>query len=160
MELVVVACSLCYGMKASHRTAESTVSARQQSYSYLNNWTSEEGAFQDARGDQCATSSAGRPISTLSYPKEGAVQDARGDQCDACGKLLECTALLHPRCKLTGTTPVLRATTHLFLDLPALSPQLQAYIDRSSRAGGWSSNCVQVALGARAAPVPHTHADA
>ncbi|KAK9825825.1 hypothetical protein WJX81_000084 [Elliptochloris bilobata] len=72
-----------------------------------------------------------------------AYEDARGDQCDSCGKLLECTALINPRCKLTGTTPVLRATTHLFLDLPALSPQLQAYIDRSSRSGGWSSNCVQ-----------------
>jgi len=79
------------------------------------------------------------------------VQDARGDQCDACGKLLEPTALLQPRCKLTGTTPVLRATTHLYLDLPALSPQLQAYIDRSSRAGGWSSNCVQARTAARAA---------
>ena len=77
-------------------------------------------------------------------------QDARGDQCDACGKLLEPTALLQPRCKLTGTTPVLRATTHLYLDLPALSPQLQAYIDASSRSGGWSSNCVQAR--ARRAP--------
>lgn len=85
-----------------------------------------------------------------------AVQDARGDQCDACGKLLECTALINPRCKLTGTTPVLRATTHLYLDLPALSPQLQAYIDRSSRAGGWSSNCVQVALSQRAALILHS----
>jgi hypothetical protein len=79
-------------------------------------------------------------------------QDARGDQCDACGKLLEPTALLQPRCKLTGTTPVLRATTHLYLDLPALSPQLQAYIDRSSRAGGWTSNCVQARMAAVPAP--------
>ena len=39
---------------------------------------------------------------------------------------------------------MLRPTRHLYLDLPALTPELQAYITRSSHAGGWSSNCVQV----------------
>ena len=39
---------------------------------------------------------------------------------------------------------MLRPTRHVYLDLPALTPQLQAYITRSSQAGGWSSNCVQV----------------
>ena len=55
-----------------------------------------------------------------------------------------------PQCKLTGTTPVLRPTRHVYLDLPALTPQLQAYITASSQAGGWSTNCVQV----RPAPSP------
>ena len=70
-------------------------------------------------------------------------QDARGDQCDQCGNLLNPTELIKPRCKLTGTTPVLRETRHVFLDLPALTPRLQHYIDHTSRLGGWSSNCVQ-----------------
>ena len=39
---------------------------------------------------------------------------------------------------------MLRPTRHLYLDLPALTPELQAYITHSSQAGGWSSNCVQV----------------
>ena len=39
---------------------------------------------------------------------------------------------------------MVRETRHLFLDLPALSPALQAYIDAASAAGGWSQNCVQV----------------
>lgn len=52
-------------------------------------------------------------------------QDARGDQCDGCGNLLNPTELIKPRCKLTGTTPVLRSTRHVFLDLPQLSPVLQ-----------------------------------
>lgn len=72
------------------------------------------------------------------------MQDARGDQCDSCGNLLNPTDLINPKCKLTGTTPVLRTTKHIFLDLPKLSPQLQAYITEASNKGGWSNNCVQV----------------
>ncbi len=72
------------------------------------------------------------------------MQDARGDQCDSCGNLLNPTDLINPKCKLTGTTPVLRTTKHIFLDLPKLSPQLQAYITDTSNKGGWSNNCVQV----------------
>lgn len=71
-------------------------------------------------------------------------EDARGDQCDSCGSLLNPTELIDPKCKLTGTTPVVKQTRHIFLDLPALSEKLQAYIDATSTSGGWSSNCVQV----------------
>ncbi len=54
-----------------------------------------------------------------------------------------------PHRALAGSTPVVRQTKHIFLDLPKLSGDLQAYIDRTSTLGGWSSNCVQV--GPRAA---------
>jgi hypothetical protein len=60
-------------------------------------------------------------------------QDARGDQCDGCGNLLNPTELINPRCKITGTKPVLRSTKHIFLDLPKLSPQLQ--VRRAGRQG-------------------------
>lgn len=76
-------------------------------------------------------------------PKCG-YEAAGGDQCDGCGTLLNPTELLEPRCKITGTVPELRETDHLFIDLPALSPAVQKYIDTTSRAGGWSTNCVQV----------------
>ena len=69
--------------------------------------------------------------------------DARGDQCDACGSLLNPTELINPKCKISGTTPVVRQTKHIFLDLPALSEELQAYITATSTQGGWSANCVQ-----------------
>ena len=72
------------------------------------------------------------------------MQDARGDQCDKCGRLMNPTELLNPRCKLTGTVPVLRSTSHYFLDLPGLTPPLQRYITQASQQGGWSANCVQV----------------
>jgi hypothetical protein len=73
-----------------------------------------------------------------------AYSDARGDQCDGCGNLLNPVELINPKCKVTGTTPVVRSTRHIFLDLPQLSPKLQEYITNTSQMGGWSSNCVQV----------------
>lgn len=80
------------------------------------------------------------------------VQDARGDQCDKCGSLMNPTELINPRCKLTGTTPVIRSTRHLFLDLPKLSAALQEYHDTTSQLGGWSANCVQVSRARACAP--------
>jgi methionyl-tRNA synthetase len=73
-------------------------------------------------------------------------EDARGDQCDACGNLLNPTELINPKCKFSGTKPVIRSTRHIFLDLPQLSPKLQEYINTTSQMGGWSSNCIQVRL--------------
>ena len=86
-----------------------------------------------------------RPESSVFHQLQQCVlmQDARGDQCDNCGSLLAAEDLIHPKCKMTGTTPVMRPTKHVYLDLPALTPELQAYITASSQAGGWSSNCVQ-----------------
>jgi len=72
------------------------------------------------------------------------LQDAKGDQCDNCGTMLNPTELINPRCQQTGTTPVLRTTKHLFLDLPKLTDELQAYINTTSDLGGWSSNCLAV----------------
>lgn len=60
------------------------------------------------------------------------------------------TELINPRCKITGTKPVIRSTRHVFLDLPRLSDQLQEYIDGASKDGGWSANCLQVRWKGRA----------
>jgi methionyl-tRNA synthetase len=68
--------------------------------------------------------------------------DARGDQCDGCGALINPTELIDPKCKLTGTTPIVKTTRHIFLDLPRLAPALQKYQDEASALGGWSQNCV------------------
>jgi methionyl-tRNA synthetase len=64
-------------------------------------------------------------------PKCG-YEDARGDQCDSCGALLNPTELKSPKCKFSGTTPELRPTTHLYIDLPQLEPQLRQYVDAAS----------------------------
>jgi methionyl-tRNA synthetase len=55
--------------------------------------------------------------------------EARGDQCDNCGNLLDALDLIDPRSKTDGSTPVVRETEHFFLDLPAFSDELLAYLD-------------------------------
>ena len=42
---------------------------------------------------------------------------------------------------MTGTTPIIKSTRHVFLDLPALTPDLDAYHAVCASGGGWSSNC-------------------
>lgn len=42
---------------------------------------------------------------------------------------------------MTGTTPVIRSTRHVFLDLPALTPDLDRYHASCAAGGGWTSNC-------------------
>ena len=49
---------------------------------------------------------------------------ARGDQCDNCGKLLDPIQLINPRSRFSGQAPVVRETTHYFLDLPKLNDRL------------------------------------
>lgn len=53
---------------------------------------------------------------------------ARGDQCENCGRLLEPTMLIDPKCVLCGNTPVKRQTYHWFFDLPRLSDKLRAFV--------------------------------
>ncbi|MEO7003513.1 MAG: methionine--tRNA ligase [Ktedonobacterales bacterium] len=57
--------------------------------------------------------------------------DARGDQCDNCGRTLDPTQLIDPRCRLCGSVESqieIRATEHFFLDLPKLEPRLRAWL--------------------------------
>ncbi len=70
--------------------------------------------------------------------------DARGDQCEQCGKLLEPTELVEPRCGICGSRPVSRSSNHLYLDLPAILPRLQEWIDKASVEGFWSRNSIQM----------------
>lgn len=70
--------------------------------------------------------------------------DARGDQCDGCGKLLNATELLDPKCKVCRASPVLRASEHLFLDLERLQPKCEAFVRQSAAIGKWSPNGVSI----------------
>ncbi|HTB22005.1 MAG TPA: methionine--tRNA ligase [bacterium] len=64
-------------------------------------------------------------------------EGARGDQCDACGKILEVTELISPRCKLCGQTPVWKDSEHFFLLLSKLQDRLFAWLEKSE---GWRRN--------------------
>ena len=55
--------------------------------------------------------------------------DARGDQCEACGRWIEPTDLVNPRCKTCGATPELRETTHWFFALSRFQEPLHAWLD-------------------------------
>eukprot|EP00727_Mastigamoeba_balamuthi_P006493 m51a1_g2464 putative methionyl-trna synthetase (758) ;mRNA; f:27189-29922 len=70
---------------------------------------------------------------------------ARGDQCDKCQKVYNAIELKDPACKTCGSTPVVRASNHLFLDLPKLAPQLGEYIEAAAKENRWSANSLQVA---------------
>ncbi|MDR2921755.1 MAG: methionine--tRNA ligase [Treponema sp.] len=70
--------------------------------------------------------------------------DARGDQCEACGKLLDPTDLKEPRCSTCGSTPSLRPTSHLYIDLPVIKNMLKEWIKTASEKGFWANNAVQV----------------
>lgn len=69
---------------------------------------------------------------------------ARGDQCDACVRLLEPTELKNPYCVICKSTPVVRETKHLFLDLPKLEKKILDYVKNS---GHWKDNVRNSALG-------------
>lgn len=69
---------------------------------------------------------------------------ARGDQCENCGKLLEPTDLINPVCSTCGSTPHLKATTHLYIDLPKILPKLEPWIQETSKKGFWSNNAIQM----------------
>jgi methionyl-tRNA synthetase len=69
-------------------------------------------------------------------------EDARGDQCDNCGRMLNTTELVRPKCATCGNPPVTRSTKHLFLDLPKIEPKLEDWVQRTAVAGGWSANAL------------------
>jgi len=70
-------------------------------------------------------------------PKCG-YEHARGDQCENCGSLLNATELLGSRCKLCNSSPVVKESRHLFIDLPKLSLELEQWMD--SVKSDWSEN--------------------
>ncbi|MCF7928236.1 MAG: methionine--tRNA ligase [Spirochaetales bacterium] len=71
-------------------------------------------------------------------------EEARGDQCENCGKLLDPMELVNPRSAFDESTPVVRETTHLYIDLPAIRPRLEAWIDQASKSGFWANNAIKM----------------
>ncbi|KAJ0051563.1 hypothetical protein Pint_01529 [Pistacia integerrima] len=107
-----------------------------------NNWLSEN-KMQQLYCDACERFLADRLVGGT-CPTLGCNYDsARGDQCEKCGKLLNPTELIDPRCKVCQMTPRIRDTNHLFLELPLIKDKLEEYINNMSVAGSWSQNAVQ-----------------
>ena len=53
---------------------------------------------------------------------------ARGDQCEECGRTLDINDILEPKCKICGSTPVLKETEHLFFKLSAFEEKLLEWL--------------------------------
>ncbi|MDY0095430.1 MAG: methionine--tRNA ligase [Candidatus Vecturithrix sp.] len=62
---------------------------------------------------------------------------ARGDQCEKCGRWLSPEEIINPKCKICGSTPEMRASTHWFLRLDKFQDQLAAWLDSKP---GWKDN--------------------
>lgn len=65
-------------------------------------------------------------------------EDARGDQCDNCGKLLNPTELIDPKCKTCSSTPIQKETEHLYFKLDKLQPKLDEWFNKTSK--NWTHN--------------------
>ncbi len=68
---------------------------------------------------------------------------ARGDQCEKCGRWLEPTQLVEPRCAICGTTPELRPTFHYYFRLSAFSDALRDWLASKTH---WKDNVRRLAL--------------
>ena len=76
-------------------------------------------------------------------PKCG-YEDARGDQCEKCGSLLDPVELVSPRCSTCSSTPEIRDTKHLYIDLPKISGSLDEWMKKTSKEGRWSDNAINM----------------
>ncbi|KAF3556522.1 hypothetical protein F2Q69_00015768, partial [Brassica cretica] len=109
---------------------------------FENNFLSEN-TMQQLYCDTCQKFLADRLVEGSCPFPECNYDSARGDQCEKCGKLLNPTELKDPRCKVCQTTPRIRDTDHLFIELPLLKDRLEKYIDDTSVTGSWSQNAIQ-----------------
>jgi len=69
---------------------------------------------------------------------------ARGDQCDTCGTLVETLELEEPVCKICGSTPIVKKTTHWYLDLPKFENKLKNWLENKNY---WKENVLNFIMG-------------
>lgn len=97
-----------------------------------------EGAFTETESEQYYDEQAGQFLADRyikgTCPKCGH-PDAYGDQCEKCGSSLNPTDLIEPKSTLTGSTPVLRKTTHWYLPLDQHEAWLREWIEKGTLDG-------------------------
>jgi len=71
-------------------------------------------------------------------------EGARGDQCDACGKLIDATKLIDPKCKICGNKPIIKETTNWYLELPKFEKPLREWLKTKTY---WKENVLNFILG-------------
>jgi methionyl-tRNA synthetase len=68
---------------------------------------------------------------------------ARGDQCENCGTWLNQVDLIDPKCKICGSTPAVRETTHWYFPLGQYQERLKEYIKEADKRDGWKENVLR-----------------
>jgi methionyl-tRNA synthetase len=63
--------------------------------------------------------------------------NAYGDQCEKCGTSLSPNELKNPKSMLSGSNPVMKATTNWYLPLDRMQPQIEAYVNSHKE---WKTN--------------------
>jgi len=74
-------------------------------------------------------------------------EEARSDECENCGALYEPNKLKNPKSKITGSTPVLKETSHWYFPLGKYQPKLEKYIAEMDAKYGWKENVLQYCRG-------------
>jgi methionyl-tRNA synthetase len=70
---------------------------------------------------------------------------AKGDQCEKCGRIMDPTDLIEPRCAICGKRAItFRDENHLFMDFGALQGKLRKWIEGNTH---WADNTRNLALG-------------
>jgi len=67
-------------------------------------------------------------------------ENARGDQCDSCGKLLDSSEMENVKCKLCGSTPIIKSTDHFFFALSNFETKLLDWIKDKKH---WKANVLK-----------------
>lgn len=66
---------------------------------------------------------------------------ARGDQCDKCGAYYNQLELKNPKSVVTGNTPIVKKTTHWYMQFGKFQEFLEKFIE--SHSGDWKENVLQ-----------------
>src|SRR2546425_13378485 len=66
--------------------------------------------------------------------------EARGDQCERCGTYLSPLDLINPKSKITGETPAVRETAHLYFPFGSYQEKIEGYIRDADRRDTWKAN--------------------
>ena len=61
-----------------------------------------------------------------------------------CGSLLDPTELKQPRCSTCSSTPEVKETKHLYINLPKISGKLDEWMKKVSVEGKWADNAVNI----------------
>lgn len=97
--------------------------------------------------EKCSMFLADRYIEGTCPDEACAYADARGDQCDKCSRLINATELKDPKCKICSSTPIVKASKHLFLDLPKMEPVIREWYEEvtSKENSKWTQTARSIA---------------